>query len=122
MRLSPYFLSLFSLLVPVLSTDTWTSITSYSQDLSSNPFLSPTDTFEWILGDPSILDFPSGDRYVLANEIFHGIIVYKRDSQSEGEFSYIKVSPAVKKPGAVRPYCFVEDGIVYLFWEQYTLL
>ncbi|GMI45739.1 hypothetical protein TrCOL_g13461 [Triparma columacea] len=121
MRLSPYFISLFSLLVPVLSTDTWSSITSYSQDLSSNPFLTPTDTFEWILGDPSILDVPNGDRYVLANEIFHGIIVYKRDSQEEGEFTYIKVSPAVKKPGAVRPYCFVEDGVVYLFWEQYTL-
>jgi len=115
-----------SLLLPLLFLlsatvpDSWTSITPYSEDYSLNPFLLPSDLFEWILGDPTILDI-SGSRYVFANEVFHGVISYVRSVDSQGEFQYTKLGSAVGKPGAVRPYCYVEGGVLYLFWEQYTL-
>ena len=90
-----FFLSVIALFVTANASDEWLDITKYSQDLKTNPILTPSDRFEWILGDPTILDI--GDRrYVLANEIFHGIIVYRQSSDSqlngdEGEFNYEKV-------------------------------
>ena len=112
---------LFVLGIVTSDLDQWTWISNYSQDYIGNPFLLPSDPFEWLLGDPTFVDI-SGSRFVFANEVFHGILSYRLDPDSSAEeFKYKKLGAAVGKPGAVRPYCHVEDGILYLFWEQYTL-
>ena len=95
------------------------------QNAASNPVLVPTDLGEWIIGDPSMLDLPNGDRYVFANEIFHGIIWYKMDKSDPSKEMTFQRQPksVVGYPGAVRPFAHYEPstGNVHLFYEQYRL-
>ena len=102
----------------------WTPAGAPVQSSTRNPVLVPTDFAEWILGDPSLLDLPNGDRYVFANEIFHSIIWYKASPTGGSEFSYVRQpGSVVAAPGAVRPFARYdpETEKVHLFYEQYQI-
>ncbi|GMI05028.1 hypothetical protein TrLO_g2871 [Triparma laevis f. longispina] len=105
------------------SGTSWIDISDGVQDAGGNPILEPSDMLEWILGDPSLLDLDTGERYVFANEVFHGIIWYKAQQpvDSNGEFQYSKIGKVVGYPGAVRPFAHYDSSTktVHLFYEQY---
>lgn len=82
-----HFLSISVLVVSIFSSDknhddtaqtltadkqssgtSWIDISDGVQDAGGNPILEPSDRLEWILGDPSLLDLDTGERYVFANE------------------------------------------------------
>ncbi|GMH99043.1 hypothetical protein TrVE_jg9165 [Triparma verrucosa] len=109
---------------PSTTAPGWVDIRDGVQDASDNPILTPTDRLEWILGDPSLLDLDTGERYVFANEVFHGIIWYKAKEVNAGggEFQYEKLGRVVGYPGAVRPFAHFDAStkMVHLFYEQYA--
>ena len=87
-------------------------------DFAFNPILKPTELFEWLVADPTVV-VVGKEVQMFANEVFHGVLHFSADSSSPTNFT--KQRTIIPFPGSVRPYVYVEDNMLYLFYEQYQL-
>ena len=103
----------------VKSDDEWlVTSNEHVLDFVNNPILQPTEVFEWLLADPTVL-IVGRQLHIFANEVFHGILHFTADLAIPTNFT--KQDNVIPFPGSTRPYALVEDDTIYLFYEQYQL-
>ena len=114
-----YYFLLFCLLSFTVCESEWAQAENeHVYDYVENPIVEPTELFEWLVADPTVI-VVEDEIHMFANEVFHGILHYKASVNEPTNFT--KQSTIIGLPGSVRPYAYLQDKMVYLFYEQYQL-
>ena len=114
-----YFVFILSCCSPAYSDDDWESTDNeHVLDFTFNPILKPTELFEWLVADPTVITI-GNEIHMFANEVFHGILHFTANPASPTNFT--KQDTIIPFPGSVRPYAHLEEDTLYLFFEQYQL-
>ena len=89
-------------------------------DYRNNPILRPTEPFEWLMGDPTVVLIEEKEElHIFLNEVFHGILHFTGNYSQPTELW--KEGTVIAFPGAVRPYVLRDGDRLHLYYEQYHL-
>jgi len=101
------------------SDDEWlVTSNEHVLDFVNNPILQPTEVFEWLIADPTVV-LVGRQIHMFTNEVFHGILHFTADTNMPTNFT--KQGTVIPFPGSSRPYALVEDDTIFIFYEQYQL-